>query len=60
MKDKPVKLVIEAPEGTNIYVPKNNKESECLLSDKTSYVIREIGFNIEENKWIINVRLVNR
>lgn len=56
MQNKPVVFLIEAPKGTNCYIPKNRKESECILGDNTQLFIRNIEFNPTENKWIVNAR----
>lgn len=56
MQNKPVMFLIEAPKGTNCYIPKNRKESECILGDNTQLFIRSIEFNPTENKWIVNAR----
>ena len=58
MSNKAVKFVIEAPKGTHCYIPKNAKESECILGENTKLYLSEIGFNTEINKWIISARYI--
>lgn len=59
MKDKAVKIVIQAPKGTNAFIPKNRKESECILSPNVERVIESVVFDDTEDKWIITERIVN-
>ena len=56
MQDKPVMLIIEAPKGTNCYVPKNRKESECILSDMTQLFVKSAEFDPTRNKFVVTMR----
>lgn len=57
MKDKAVLLEIHAPAGTHAYVPKNRKESECILGDHTTYVLEKVEWNGIEKKWILTYKV---
>lgn len=42
MTGKGVRLTISAPAGTNCYIPKNKKESECILGENTAFYITDV------------------
>ena len=58
MKDKPVLLQIKAPKGTHCYIPKNIKESECILPDNQRMMIEDVEYSAIAQKWIITARLL--
>jgi SPP1 gp7 family putative phage head morphogenesis protein len=53
MKSKSVLIKIKAPKGTDVYVPKNRKESECIFGRGIKRTIESVEFNEQQNKWII-------
>ncbi len=53
MKSKSVLIKIKAPKGTDVYVPKNRKESECIFGRGVKRTIESVEFDEQQNKWII-------
>ena len=59
MKSKPVLIKIKAPKGTDVYVPKNRKESECIFGRGVKRTIESVEFDEQQNKWIITEVISN-
>ena len=59
MKSKSVLIKIKAPKGTDVYVPKNRKESECILGRGVKRTIESVEFDEQQNKWIITEVISN-
>lgn len=55
MQDKAVMLQVYAPKGTHCYVTKNRKESEAILADGSTFLIKEVEFDDNLRKWILKV-----
>lgn len=54
MKDKAVMFNIKAKKGTNCYVAKNRKESECIFGDGSKLTIADVSWNEISRQWIID------
>lgn len=59
MKSKSVLIKIKAPKGTDVYVPKNRKESECIFGRGVKRTIESVEFDEQQNKWIITEVISN-
>lgn len=59
MKSKSVLIKIKAPKGTDVYVPKNRKESECIFARGVKRTIESVEFDEQQNKWIITEVISN-
>lgn len=59
MKSKPVIIKIKAPKGTDVYVPKNRKESECIFGRGVKRTIESVDFDEQQNKWIVTEVISN-
>lgn len=46
---KAVRMKIEAPEGTNCYIPRNARESECILGENTELYVKSVSLMPYEN-----------
>lgn len=42
MTDKPVKMSIYVSKGTNCYIPKNRRESECIFADNSKLQLMDV------------------
>ena len=58
MQDKAVLFEIHAPSGTHCYIPKNKKESECILGENQRMLIENVEFSALVQKWIFTVRVL--
>ncbi len=58
MRDKAVLFEIHAPSGTHCYIPKNKKESECILGENQRMLIENVEFSALVQKWIFTVRIL--
>jgi hypothetical protein len=47
--DKAVRMIINAPKGTNCFLPNNKIESECILGENTTLVFKEARLLQEGN-----------
>lgn len=59
MKSKSVLIKIKAPKGTDVYVPKNRKETECIFGRGVKRTIESVEFDEQQNKWIITEVISN-
>lgn len=57
--DRPVKLDILAPKGTNAYITNNVGESECIFSDGVKYVIEDFRTDVVHDKWFGDTEIIN-
>lgn len=57
MQDKAVRITIRAPKGTRCYIPKNKKESECILADNTKLYITDAQRSLDGKVEIFAVLL---
>ena len=49
--ERPVKLDILAPKGTNAYITENLYESECIFADGITYDVQKMGFEFVKDRW---------
>lgn len=58
MTDKSVRLTINAPKETHCYIPKNKRESECILGENSRFYITDIKES-DDGKIEIFVTIIN-